>query len=68
MIIFKQRRCSSRQKEAIDEILSNDKFTVLSVVPEEGFTKEINNNLNYEELFNLHRKFRKKYFKLKNYE
>lgn len=49
--------------EAIKQILSNDKFIVITVNLEEGVTSEINNNLSNDELFNIHRKFRKKYFK-----
>lgn len=49
--------------EAIKQILSNDKFIVITVNSDEGLTSELNNNLSNDELFNIHRKFRKKYFK-----
>lgn len=68
MILFILRKCNKQQYNAIKEILVADKFTLLTTSPEEGTTKEINNNLSHDELFNLYRKFRKKYFKLKNYE
>ena len=68
MILFILKRCNKQQYNAAKEILSASKFTLLTVLPEEGVTNEINHNLNNTELFNLYRKFRKKYFKLKNYE
>lgn len=49
--------------EAIKQILGNDKFIVITVNSDEGLTSELNNNLSNDELFNIHRKFRKKYFK-----
>ena len=66
MILFLLRKCSKAKKQAVEEILSNDKFALITTKPEEGITTELNNNLSYEELFNLYRKYRKKYFKLKN--
>ena len=68
MILFTLKKCSKQQYNAVKELLKANKFSLLTVIPEEGVTNEINNNLSYDELFNLYRKFRKKYFKLKNYE
>lgn len=66
MLLFLLRRVDRRQYEAVKEILSNEKFAVLTINNEEGLTTEINKNLSCGELFALYRKYRKKYFKLKN--
>lgn len=66
MYIFLLRRCSERQKQGVEEILSNDKFALITVNPEEGVTNEITQGLNNRDLFNLYRKFRKKYFKIQH--
>ena len=66
MFIFLLRKCDRKQKEGIREILSNNKFALITTKPEEGLVSEITNGLSYDELFELYRKKRKKYFKLKN--
>lgn len=66
MFIFLLRKCDRKQKEGIEEILSNNKFALITTKPEEGLVSEITNGLSYDELFELYRKKRKKYFKLKN--
>lgn len=66
MFIFLLRKCSRKQYEGIKEILSNNKFSLITTKPEEGLVSEITNGLSYDELFELYRKKRKKYFKLKN--
>lgn len=65
MLLTIVKNVDRKTYEAVQEILNNSKFSLLTVIPEEGLTNEINNNLSNEELFNLHRKFRKKYFKLR---
>jgi|AntDeeMinimDraft_5_1070356.scaffolds.fasta_scaffold21282_2 hypothetical protein len=66
MILFLLRKCSRKQYEGIREILNNNKFVLLTINSLEGVFTEINNKLDNNELFNLYRKYRKKYFKLKN--
>lgn len=66
MLLFLLKRCNRKQYNAIKEILNTDKFALITSKPEEGVVSEISNNLSYEELFELYRKYRKKYFKLKN--
>jgi hypothetical protein len=65
MILFLLRKCSRKQYKGIKEILSTKKFALISTNREEGVITEITSELNYSELFELYRKFRKKYFKLK---
>ncbi|MFW6225497.1 MAG: hypothetical protein ACOC3V_00895 [bacterium] len=66
MLIFLLKKVSEKQYNAINEILKTDKFALITTKPEEGVVSELSNNLSYEELFELYRRYRKKYFKLKN--
>jgi len=47
------------------EAIETNKFTLVCLDKQNGVNRELNFNLNYEELFLLHRKYRKKYFKLR---
>lgn len=49
----------------IIQLLKSDKFIVILLNPEEGVNAEYTNNLSNSELFNIYRKYRKKYFKLR---
>lgn len=66
MILFLLKKCTKKQYLAIKELLNSSKFALVTSNPEEGVISEITNNLSYNELFELYRKFRKKYFKLKD--
>ncbi|MFW5794653.1 MAG: hypothetical protein ACOCV1_04125 [Bacillota bacterium] len=66
MLLFLLKTCTKKQYNAIKEILNSDKFALITSKPQEGVISEIHENLSYEELFELYRKYRKKYFKLKN--
>ena len=59
------RKCDRKQRAVIDEILSSRKYIAITTNPEEGTLQEITNDLNYEELFYIYRKLRKRYFKKK---
>lgn len=60
------RRVSDKEYVAVNEVLSNNKFIVISHNPEEGVSTEIPHNLTNNELFLIYRKLRKKYLKLRN--
>lgn len=54
------------KQEAVKQILESDMFIVITPNPEEGVTTETSYGLSVTDLFNIHRKYRKKYLKQMN--